>query len=72
MDQLDQKYEADVDALDAALLAATNAADDTYNQELSAATTLYAPQIAAANKKADDAKSLFNDNNKIKIGSKNI
>ena len=69
MDQLDQKYEADVDALDAALLAATKAADDAYNQELSAATTLYAPQIAAANKKADDAKSLFNDNNKIKIGS---
>ena len=63
MDQLDQKYEADVDALDAALLAATKAADDTYNNELAAATALYTPQIAAANQEAEAAKALFNENN---------
>jgi len=67
MDQLDQKYEADVDALDAALLAATKAADDTYNQELAAATALYTPQIAAANQKVEAAKVVFAANAGLKI-----
>jgi hypothetical protein len=69
LDQLDQKYEAEVDALDASLLAATKAADDTYNNELASATALYTPQIAAANQKAEAAKALFNENNRIKIGA---
>jgi hypothetical protein len=65
LDSLEQKYEADIDALDAALVAATKSADDTYDQELLAATNLYAPLIAAANKNADFWKSQYEANNKV-------
>lgn len=67
LDTLGQKYESDIDALDATLSAATKAADATLDQELQAATVLYAPQISAANKKAEDAKLLFLANNKLAI-----
>jgi len=67
LDELESKYEADIDALDATLSAATKAADATLDQELQAATALYAPQIAAANKKAEDAKIVFLANNKLTI-----
>lgn len=67
LEQLEQKYEADIDALDATLVAATSAADSTLDQELQAATSLYAPQIAAANKKIEDAKAIFSANNKLTI-----
>lgn len=67
LDALDQKYESDIDALDATLSAATKAADATLDQELQAATALYAPQIAAANKKAEEAKLIFLANNKLII-----
>lgn len=67
LEGLEQKYESDIDALDAALSAATKAADATLDQELQAATALYAPQIAAANKKAEDAKLVFLANNKLTI-----
>jgi hypothetical protein len=69
LEALEQKYEADIDALDANLAAATKSADDTYNQDLLAATNLYAPQITAANKKAEDALKLFNASNKVKVGA---
>jgi len=65
LDSLEQKYESDIDLLDAALVAATKGADSTLDQELLAATNLYAPQIAAANKKADDAKATYEANNKV-------
>ena len=65
LDQLEEKYEADIDALDAILVAATKAADDTYNQELLGATNLYAPQITAANKRAADMKTTYEANNKV-------
>jgi hypothetical protein len=67
LESLEQKYEADIDVLDDALVAATKAADATLDQELQAATALYAPQIAAANKKAEDAKLVFLANNKLTI-----
>ena len=67
LDSLEQKYETDIDALDATLMAATQSADDTYNKDLLAATNLYAPQIAAANKKAEDAKSSYESNNKVRL-----
>ena len=67
LDALEQKYEADIDTLDATLVAATKSADDTYNQDLLAATNLYAPQITAANKKADDAKASYEANNKVRL-----
>ena len=67
LDALEQKYESDIDALDATLSAATKAADATLDQELQAATALYAPQISAANKKAEDAKLIFLANNKLII-----
>lgn len=67
LDALEQKYESDIDALDAALAASTKSADDTYNQDLLAATNLYAPQIAAANKKAEDAKTSYEANNKVRL-----
>jgi len=67
LEALELKYESDVDALDTTLAAATKAADTTLDQELQAATALYAPQIAAANKKAEDAKIVFLANNKLTI-----
>jgi hypothetical protein len=67
LDSLEQKYETDIDALDAALVAATQSADDTYNKDLLAATNLYAPQISAANKKAEDAKTSYESNNKVRL-----
>jgi hypothetical protein len=67
LEQLEQKYEADIDALDATLVVATSAADSTLDQELQAATSLYAPQIAAANKRVEDAKVVFLANNKLTI-----
>lgn len=67
VEALDQKYESDIDALDATLAEATRAADATLDQELQAATALYAPQISAANKKAEDAKQIFLANNKLTI-----
>ena len=67
MDALEQKYESDIDALDATLAAATKAAEDTYNQDLLAATNLYAPQIAAATKKSEEAKATFESNNKVRL-----
>ena len=67
LDSLEQKYETDIDALDAILVAATQSADDTYNKDLIAATNLYAPQITAANKKAEDAKSSYESNNKVRL-----
>lgn len=67
LEALETKYEEDIDALDATLAAATKAADATLDQELQAATALYAPQIATANKKAEDAKVVFLANNKLVI-----
>lgn len=67
LDALEQKYESDIDALDSSLAASTKLADDTYNQDLLAATNLYAPQIAAANKKAEDARTSYEANNKVRL-----
>lgn len=67
LEALETKYEEDIDALDATLAAATKVADATLDQELQAATALYAPQIATANKKAEDAKVTFLANNKLAI-----
>lgn len=64
---LEQKYETDIDALDATLAATTQSADDTYNNDLLAATNLFAPQITAANKKAEDAKLSYESNNKVRL-----
>jgi hypothetical protein len=65
LEALEMKYESEIDALDAALAAATKSADSTLDQDLLAATNLYAPQITAANKKADDAKTIYEANNKV-------
>ena len=67
LDALEQKYEADIDSLDEALNNANMAAEDTYNQELLAATNLYAPKISAATKKSEDAKTNFESNNKVRL-----
>lgn len=67
LDLLEQKYEVDIDALDEALAAATRSADDDYNKDLLAATNLYAPQISAANKRAEEAKVSYESNNKVRL-----
>lgn len=67
LDSLDQKYEADVSVLDDALVSATKSADSAFATELLAATNLYAPQITAANKKAEDAKATYEANNKVRL-----
>jgi hypothetical protein len=67
LEALEQKYESDIDLLDAQLLGATKAADDAYSADLLAATNLYAPQIAAATKKSDEAKKSYEANNKVTL-----
>ena len=67
IDELDQKYESDVSALDDALSTATKAADASLAQELEAATTLYLPQITSANQRLEAAKTLFTNNSSLKI-----
>ena len=67
LDSLERKYEADIDALDATLTEVTKSADDSYNKDLLAATNLYAPQITAANKKAENAKLNYESNNKVRL-----
>lgn len=67
IDELDQKYESDVSALDDALGTATKAADALLAQELEAATTLYLPQITSANQRLEAAKTLFTNNSSLKI-----
>lgn len=67
LEALEQKYEAEIDVLDSALALATQSADDNYNKDLLAATNLYAPQITAANKRADDAKLSYESNNKVRL-----
>lgn len=67
LEALEQKYEADVDALDEQLFNATKAAESLYDQELLASTNLYASQITAANKKAADAKTTYEANNKVRL-----
>jgi len=62
---LEQKYKSDIDRLDAAFVAATKSADTILEQDLIAATNLYAPQIAGANKRAENAKATYEANNKV-------
>jgi hypothetical protein len=67
LESLEEKYEADIDVLDQALITATKSADATLAQDLQSATDLYAPQILAANSKLDAAKILFTSNSDLKI-----
>ena len=67
IDQLDQKYESDVDLLDAALANATISANGTYDQEIQAASNLYAPQISASTQKMTDARSKFASVSGVKV-----
>ena len=46
IDALEQKYESDLDSLDASLAKSTLEANNTYTVENSAASNLYLPQIA--------------------------
>lgn len=57
IDALDQKYEADVAALDIALAEATKLANSTYDSEFAAATSIYSPQISAINVRIAEAKA---------------
>jgi hypothetical protein len=67
LESLEEKYEADIDVLDEALIAATKSADANLAQDLQSATDLYSPQILAANSKLDAAKILFTNNSDLKI-----
>ena len=67
MDALDEKYEADVDALDTALAEATRSANSTYDLEFSAAASLYTPQISAINVKIAEAKTKFVSVSSVKV-----
>ena len=59
LDLLDQKYETDVDSLDAALAKETLEANSTYTIENSAASNLYLPQITTSNSNISNAKTKF-------------
>jgi hypothetical protein len=67
LESLEEKYEADIDLLDQALITATKSADVTLAQDLQSATDFYSPQILAANSKLDAAKILFTNNSDLKI-----
>lgn len=67
LDALEQKYESDIDALDSALANSTIAANGTYDQEIQAASNLYAPQISASTLKMTEARSKFSSVSGVKV-----
>ena len=67
LDLLEQKYEADIDALDAALANSKIAASGTYDQEIQAASNLYSPQISTSTQKVSDARTKFVSVSGVKV-----
>ncbi len=67
LDALEQKYESDIDALDSALANSTIAANSTYDQEIQAASNLYAPQISASTLKMTEARAKFASVSGVKV-----
>lgn len=67
LDALEQKYESDIDALDSALANSTIAANSTYDQEIQAASNLYAPQISASTLKMTEARAKFTSVSGVKV-----
>lgn len=67
LDALEQKYESDVDALDATLANSTIAANSTYDQEIRAASNLYVPQISTSSTKITEARVKFADVSGVKV-----
>lgn len=67
LDALEQKYESDIDALDSALANSTIAANGTYDQEIQAASNLYAPQISASTLKMTEARAKFSSVSGVKV-----
>jgi hypothetical protein len=67
LDALEQKYESDIDALDSALANSTIAANRTYDQEIQAASNLYAPQITASTLKITEARAKFASVSGVKV-----
>lgn len=67
LEALEQKYESDIDALDSALANSTIAANSTYDQEIQAASNLYAPQISASNTKMTEARAKFSSVSGVKV-----
>lgn len=67
LEALEQKYESDIDALDSALANSTIAANSTYDQEIQAASNLYAPQISASTLKMTEARAKFASVSGVKV-----
>lgn len=67
LEALELKYEEGVDALDLELSDSTIQANQTYDQELRAASNLYSPQITASNQKMSDARSKFSSVSSIRV-----
>jgi hypothetical protein len=67
LDSLEEKYESDIDALDAELANSTLAANAAYDQEIQAASNLYAPQITTSSQKLSDARSKFASVSGVKV-----
>ncbi|CAN1490715.1 hypothetical protein MCEMRE217_00239 [Candidatus Nanopelagicaceae bacterium] len=67
LDELDAKYEADMNAADEALSKASNDALSVYQQELNAASALYNPLIAASTKAIADARVSLLANRGVKV-----
>jgi hypothetical protein len=67
IDALEQKYEADVDALDVALANSTIDANTIYDQEIQAASGLYSPQISASTLKMSEARVKFKSVSSVKV-----
>ena len=67
LDALEQKYQSDIDDLDSALANSTIAANTTYDQEIQAASNLYAPQISASTLKMTEARAKFSSVSGVKV-----
>ena len=67
LDSLEQKYETNIDALDAALANSTIAANGLYDQEIQAASNLYSPQITTSSQKVTEARSKFVSVSGVKV-----
>jgi len=67
LDALELKYESDIDALDSALASSTISANNTYDQEIQAASNLYAPLISASTLKMTEARTKFLSVSGVKV-----
>ena len=72
LDSLEQKYEADIDTIEATLAAAISAADEAFVQELKSSTDRYDLQLKVSDESIAKTKIVFLANNSLTIQQVNL